>query len=536
MTLERARALADDGRAVLVEAGGDTSGLRVGDHVWAVPDALDPGHNVRTRLPREQRDRLVASVREDGVQHAILAYPTLTGLVVLDGHRRLDAARRAGLEVVPVHVVDETAGVEAVERTRRQLVLNETARNLTTGDRVRALALFSRSGMPQRRLRRIADREEVAAAVALDGSGTDVDALAQALPSLTLTDLAAVAGLAADEDCDLSEEDMVAELTRDPSAREQLIALWREQTRRTRETRLRREELEACGVRVLTRSEHLAALDSMSEARLLSVLADGTTGQPLDEAGHGSCPGHAVGIGWSFDQDGVVTYAYCIDPDVCGHLPVRSAVAARLRGEEVPDDTPRWTPAVTTTDDDGDDQSRTPPVSTTSTSAATEGDTEEVEEARDVVSPPADLHRRRSEAAAAERLRREFVIRMLRTGMVATTGLVDWAVGHLSCTCVSVRSLCETAERLFGADLVRGLAGTRGGPRRSASASRWVVALASACVEGCMTGDYWTVERAFGPDASARSGYLRALVGAGYELSEVERLAAADPQDGGEQA
>src|SRR2546430_16209028 len=57
--------------------------------------------NVRTH-PRKQQDRLVESIREFGFTSPILIDE---GNVILAGHARWQAAREAGLKVVPVIVI-----------------------------------------------------------------------------------------------------------------------------------------------------------------------------------------------------------------------------------------------------------------------------------------------------------------------------------------------------------------------------------------------------------------------------------------------
>src|SRR5437660_4380710 len=57
--------------------------------------------NVRTH-PKKQKDRLVESIREFGFTSPILIDE---GNVILAGHARWQAAREAGLKVVPVIVI-----------------------------------------------------------------------------------------------------------------------------------------------------------------------------------------------------------------------------------------------------------------------------------------------------------------------------------------------------------------------------------------------------------------------------------------------
>lgn len=68
--------------------------------------------NIRTDLG-DLRE-LTASIAADGVLQALLAHKRGNALELLDGHRRLAAARLAGLKTVPVQVIDERTDDEAI--------------------------------------------------------------------------------------------------------------------------------------------------------------------------------------------------------------------------------------------------------------------------------------------------------------------------------------------------------------------------------------------------------------------------------------
>lgn len=514
LTLERVRAQAEDGGVRLVETSGDLEHPRVGDHLWVVPGLLDGGPNVRSALP-EERELLVASVGEIGVQHEILAYPTLTGLVVLDGHRRLDAARRAGLEVVPVRVVDGTEGCDAAERTHRQLVLNDTAEHVSTADRARALALFSAAGMTRRRLRRIASDEEVAAAVALEGSGRDVEELSAQLPSLSLVDLAQVAQIAADPDCPVSEDRLIEILAEAPWRIEHELVRWRQDNERNRAVRLKAERLAAQGLRVITHGELTRSMEGDGERRMLrvSVLASGQDGRALDPVEHEACPGHAYFVSWDFSRNEVEAAPYCLHPQDNGHLPANSVEVLELRRAGVAG---AAKPAAGGTPEQEDEEARVQAL---------------------------EDQRLRAAALAAQEVRRRFITEKIltpgRLSSVSGIRLVEWAMRRLRERPTGIQTAHFNAETFFGQDLMNRLVATSG--RSPVQPRLWVIALALAAAEDRdTTGDYWRPHRLQALRESQHSlrSYLEELEQRGYVLSEPEqlfldRLAAIETDEGG---
>ncbi|WP_306814274.1 ParB/RepB/Spo0J family partition protein [Actinomyces bowdenii] len=512
MTLKQARCQASEGACRLVELAEDMEHLRVGEHVWVVPELLDGGPNVRSALPED--GLLVASVGEIGVQHEILAYPTLTGLVVLDGHRRLDAARRAGLEVVPVRVVDGTEGRDAAERTHRQLVLNDTAEHVSTSDRARALALFSASGMPKRRLRQIASDEEVAAAVGLKKAESNVEWLAAHLPTLSLVELAQVAQIAADPDCSASEEELVEALAREPGRIEHDLVRWRQDNERNRAVRLEAERLAAQGWRVLTREGLVEAMRQGGDNRIARVgvrvgsLASWLDGQALDPVEHESCPGHVLFVTWAFDENRVLVEAYCQAPRDNGHLPRESVEALALRSAS--------RAAGAAPSPAGGAAARAP--------EAQDDAAAEVERAEEM-----EDQRLRAAALAAQEVRRRFITEQVLTpGRLSSTRgikLVEWAMRVLRERPTGIQSAHLSSEMFFGQDLMARLVTSSG--RSVVQPRLWVIALAlAACEDRDLVGDYWKLARlqALRDQQRRLRDYLQELERCGYTLSEPEQL------------
>ena len=156
---------------------------------WLVdPTLLQAGSNVRTDL-RVGRE-FVETIKGMGVLKDIDVYPTLTGLVVLDGHRRHRAAIEAGLETVPVRIVD-VAG--EADRIGLQLTENDEHAHTSAVDRARAINQLVLMGMPAAELRKRGVRgSEATKARRIANASQEVADLGESA-NLGLDDLAKIA-------------------------------------------------------------------------------------------------------------------------------------------------------------------------------------------------------------------------------------------------------------------------------------------------------------------------------------------------------
>lgn len=135
--------------AAPVESAAVESGRRVppvGELLHLPPSQIATSTNIRRDLALDKD--FVASVRQHGVLLPLTATRDLFGdPIVVDGHRRLAAARQAGLETVPVYVRPPALDEGAV-RIAEQIVANDQRTALSAGDRLEAigqLALFGLS-------------------------------------------------------------------------------------------------------------------------------------------------------------------------------------------------------------------------------------------------------------------------------------------------------------------------------------------------------------------------------------------------------
>lgn len=122
-----------------------------GSRFMQVPiDQIDPGPNVRDEEAGEL-NTLVESIRQHGVLQPITIVPTEDGRHVecLFGHRRLAAARLAGLTTIPCRAVPRA---DTATRILTQLAENRDRRAMTALEEARAIAGLKRAGMTQAKI------------------------------------------------------------------------------------------------------------------------------------------------------------------------------------------------------------------------------------------------------------------------------------------------------------------------------------------------------------------------------------------------
>ena len=283
------------------------------------PEYLQAGENVRRDLRAGKG--FLETVRAHGVVKDIDVYVTLTGLVVLDGHRRLDAALALHLESVPVRVVrvDDEA-----ERIASQLMVNDEAEHCNSTERADAIQQLVLLGVPAQDLRRRGIRgEEVAAARAVASAPQAVRQAAVERPQIDLVGLGHLAELATDavEDSPVVAR-AVADAIERPEQVEHIVARARAEAEEERLLADKRAELEAQGIRVIEEARDKSLYDSGQ--RLDSLVDD--HGEVLTEATHSSCPGHAAvlypDLTWEGSQrkvTGTRVILWCTDWRAHGH-------------------------------------------------------------------------------------------------------------------------------------------------------------------------------------------------------------------------
>ncbi|WP_072713682.1 ParB/RepB/Spo0J family partition protein [Rhodococcus rhodnii] len=179
--------------------------------VAADPHDIEIGTNVRDHVDLDVTPEFVDSIREHGVLHPVTAHRRDDGvLVLIDGQRRVLAARIAAQSTVPVIVRPDdadTAAEHAIARIGEQVVSNNHRSALTAAQNARAVTEMLDLGVPVATVARTLSVPQKS--VALYGAVGRRAHAADALDgSLTLEQAAVLAQFEADGD-----DEAVRELT-----------------------------------------------------------------------------------------------------------------------------------------------------------------------------------------------------------------------------------------------------------------------------------------------------------------------------------
>lgn len=256
------------------------------------PEDLQRGDNIRRDL-RVGADFL-ETVRAHGVVKDIDVYVALTGLVVLDGHRRHHAAVALGLEEVPVRVVRMDT---EVERIARQLMVNDEHAHTNAAERADAITQLVLLGAPSRDLRRRGVRsEEIKAARAVAEAPADVRKVAVERPGIDLVGLGRLADLAEQAVPGSRALARAVEQVRErPEQLEHIVSRERDRVATERLLAERTRELQSQGCQVIddTDIDNEVPPGWRKAARRLEDLVD-ERGEGITPEGHASCPGHCA--------------------------------------------------------------------------------------------------------------------------------------------------------------------------------------------------------------------------------------------------
>jgi ParB family chromosome partitioning protein len=262
-----------------------------------------PG-NVREDL--DLSTEFCASVAEAGVRIPLLVTPAEEGYRVIEGHRRLAAAVKAGLAEVPCTLDPGRAG-DAAGQYLDMVIANSGShrKNFTPAEEALALFAAHEAGASRTRLRKATGRkaEDIKTALVAGGLSPETRAEAGGLASqLSLADLALLAEF--DGDADATGQ-LLDALRRGYNAEYLAERIRQERAEAAGHERLR-AELEAAGYQITG--------DPPPGARLLTALAH--DGAALTDESHAECPGRGVFFRPWNRLDPV---HYCTDPDGHGH-------------------------------------------------------------------------------------------------------------------------------------------------------------------------------------------------------------------------
>ena len=310
---EETAAVSSTGTGVLsAEVAADPIGAVQPGQRWLIdPTLLQAGSNIRADL--RVGPEFVETIAGLGVLKDIDVYPTLTGLVVLDGHRRHRAAIEAGLETVPVRIVDVA---NDLDRIGLQLTENDEHAHTSTVDRARAINQLVLMGLPASELRkRGVKASEVTLARRVANASQEVADLGESA-SLGLDDLAKIAEAEADLPEDIAGM-VVEEIREAPGKIDHFLERARDEARRRRVYEDAVLELRQQGVKVIREDEFYDGFPKSNQFLWNLVDEYGNSVEP-----HDNCPGNVayVSVIGSGDYTNVQTRFVCVDYASHGHF------------------------------------------------------------------------------------------------------------------------------------------------------------------------------------------------------------------------
>ena len=310
---EETTAVSSTGTGVLsAEVAADPIGAVQPGQRWLIdPTLLQAGSNIRADL--RVGPEFVETIAGLGVLKDIDVYPTLTGLVVLDGHRRHRAAIEAGLETVPVRIVDVA---NDLDRIGLQLTENDEHAHTSTVDRARAINQLVLMGLPASELRkRGVKASEATMARRVANASQEVADLGESA-SLGLDDLAKIAEAEADLPEDIAGM-VVEEIREAPGKIDHFLERARDEARRRRVYEDTVLELRQQGVKVIREDEFYDGFPKTNQFLWNLVDEYGNSVEP-----HDNCPGNSayVSVIGSGDYTNAQTRFVCVDYASHGHF------------------------------------------------------------------------------------------------------------------------------------------------------------------------------------------------------------------------
>jgi ParB family transcriptional regulator, chromosome partitioning protein len=272
---------------------------------WIVPVSLLTAHPGNVRHELGLTPEFCVSVAEFGVRIPLLVAPDGPAYRVIEGHRRLAAAVKAGLDAVPCTLDASREGDDAGQFLDMAVVNSpEHRRNFTAQQEADALFAAAEAGATRTRIRK--------------ATGLKPTAVKSALAAATLSVEARSAVGEAEVQLSLEQLAVIAEFQDDPVAVAQLTqAAWDDEfdhaAERLRQQRIEqaeheqlRAELEGAGYTVTDGFPHGAII-------LSALLHDG---EELTAEAHAMCPGRGVYFHhWALTRP----QHYCTNAEANGH-------------------------------------------------------------------------------------------------------------------------------------------------------------------------------------------------------------------------
>ena len=290
------------------------------------PTTLIIGDNVRAAAHLDRQ--FLASLREHGVMNPIQATRDDDGtLTVKRGQRRTLGAVKAGLPTVPVLIVaDDT---DEADRIVKQWHENERRDALTETDRLAAVEQLTILGVPAGNIARRLGTPKKQVEAAVQANGSDLAKTAARKHALTLTDAALVAEFEDDED---TVRDILRAV-KDGDSAEHVAQRARDEKARQQAQNQAVAALVEAGVTVIDRPGYDdKTIKELREIRLVKRNGDPKVNPPT-EAEHATCPGHAAYVTTYYSGTPNVTYV-CTNPKANGHALYSWNGETRLPGQQ----------------------------------------------------------------------------------------------------------------------------------------------------------------------------------------------------------
>lgn len=292
------------------------------------PSQLTTDKNVRKDL-RLTKD-FVASIAAEGVLQPIIAFPDPTDpdrYRIHMGHRRTAAAQEAGLDQVPVVIVDERDAASTVAHQMVENLHREQLSRLEEAGGYKELALI---GVPVDEIARRTSRDKntVESAIAVASNETATAVLEQA--DITLEQAAAIVEFTDDRKAVKRLTDVAAS---NPARFNYEVEDIRRKRRQDEAFAAKKAQMKKKGVAVVNEKTIPSYSYDADKGIRLDRLDDGTgTGTPMSARKHAKCPGHAAAIIRSYYGDTVDVAYGCTDWEANGHS--KLGAGPRLTPEE----------------------------------------------------------------------------------------------------------------------------------------------------------------------------------------------------------
>jgi ParB family transcriptional regulator, chromosome partitioning protein len=279
------------------------------------PSQLTTDKNVRKDL-RLTKD-FVASIAAEGVLQPIIAFPDPTDpdrYRIHMGHRRTAAAQEAGLDQVPVVIVDERDAASTVAHQMVENLHREQLSRLEEAGGYKELALI---GVPVDEIARRTSRDKttVESAIAVASNETATAVLEQA--DITLDQAAAIVEFTDDRRAVKKLTDVAAN---NPSRFNYEVEDLRRKRRQDEAYAAKKAQMKKKGVTVVNDNALPYHVALNLKGIRLTRLDDGTgTNTAMSARKHAKCPGHAVALVRSYYGDTVDVAYGCTDWREHGH-------------------------------------------------------------------------------------------------------------------------------------------------------------------------------------------------------------------------